>query len=317
MTEYLSDQWDGQRRDQIVKPTVITIGTFDGLHRGHREVISKICNRAKAVGKKSLLVTFRPHPLSIISTGKAPALLTSYDEKKEILTECGIDYVVFLPFNNDLANYDPREFVKDFLIDRFGLSELIVGYDHRFGKGGAGDTHLLKTLGKEMDFSVEVVPPLLKDGRPISSSAIRGYLSSGDVRSASENLGRLYSFVGEVVAGDKRGRKLGFPTANIKVSNEQDEVKLIPLEGIYAVIVQVGRKQYSGALHIGPRPTFLDPDKVIELYIIDFKADIYGKKIKVECVEYIRDITSFESAIDLISQMNNDVERVREILEER
>tara|TARA_B110000263_G_scaffold75170_1_gene65648 strand:+ start:677 stop:1630 length:954 start_codon:yes stop_codon:yes gene_type:complete len=317
MTEYLSDQWDGQRRDQIVKPTVITIGTFDGLHRGHREVISKICNRAKAVGKKSLLVTFRPHPLSIISTGKAPALLTSYDEKKEILTECGIDYVVFLPFNNDLANYDPREFVKDFLIDRFGLSELIVGYDHRFGKGGAGDTHLLKTLGKEMDFSVEVVPPLLKDGRPISSSAVRGCLSSGDVRSASENLGRLYSFVGEVVAGDKRGRKLGFPTANIKVSNEQDEVKLIPLEGIYAVIVQVGRKQYSGALHIGPRPTFLDPDKVIELYIIDFKADIYGKKIKVECVEYIRDITSFESAIDLISQMNNDVERVREILEER
>ena len=317
MTEYLSDQWDGQRRDQIVRPTVITIGTFDGLHRGHREVISKICNRAKAVGKKSLLVTFRPHPLSIISAGKAPALLTSYDEKKEILTECGIDYVVFLPFNNDLANYDPREFVKDFLIDRFGLSELIVGYDHRFGKGGAGDAHLLKTLGKEMDFSVEVVPPLLKDGRPISSSAIRGYLSSGDVRSASENLGRLYSFVGEVVAGDKRGRKLGFPTANIKVSNEQDEVKLIPLEGIYAVIVQVGRKQYSGALHIGPRPTFLDLDKVIELYIIDFKADIYGKKVKVECVEYIRDITSFESAIDLISQMNNDVERVREILEER
>ena len=317
MTEYLSDQWDGQRRDQIVRPTVITIGTFDGLHRGHREVISKICNRAKAVGKKSLLVTFRPHPLSIISTGEAPELLTSYDEKKEILTECGIDYVVFLPFNNDLANYDPREFVKDFLIDRFGLSELIVGYDHRFGKGGAGDTHLLKTLGKEMDFSVEVVPPLLKDGRPISSSAIRGYLSSGDVRSASENLGRLYSFVGEVVAGDKRGRKLGFPTANIKVSNEQDEVKLIPLEGIYAVIVQVGRKQYSGALHIGPRPTFLDLDKVIELYIIDFKADIYGKKVKVECVEYIRDITSFESAIDLISQMNNDVERVREILGER
>jgi len=255
--------------------------------------------------------------LSIISSGKAPALLTSYDEKKEILTECGIDYVVFLPFNNDLANYDPREFVKDFLIDRFGLSELIVGYDHRFGKGGAGDTHLLKTLGKEMDFSVEVVPPLLKDGRPISSSAVRGCLSSGDVRSASENLGRLYSFVGEVVAGDKRGRKLGFPTANIKVSNEQDEVKLIPLEGIYAVIVQVGRKQYSGALHIGPRPTFLDLDKVIELYIIDFKADIYGKKVKVECVEYIRDITSFESAIDLISQMNNDVERVREILGER
>ena len=123
--------------------------------------------------------------------------------------------------------------------------------------------------------------------------------------------------MGEVVVGDKRGRKLGFPTANIKVANEQGEVKLIPSEGIYAVIAQVGRTQYSGALHIGPRPTFLDPNKVIELYIIDFNADIYGKKVKVECVEYLRDIASFESTRDLISQMNNDVESVREILGKR
>lgn len=316
MTEYFSGRWDSKQNVLIHDRTVMTIGTFDGIHRGHREVIDKVRNRAEAVAKKSCLVTFRPHPLSVLSPDKAPEMLTTYEEKKEILSGCGIDYVAFIPFDKHLSIYEPRRFVEDFLVDRFGLSELIVGYDHRFGKGGAGDASLLEKLGKEMDFSVEVMSPVLSVGKPISSSKIRGALSGGDVKSAKDDLGRLYSFVGEVVTGSKRGRDLGFPTANMKIIDKQDEVKLLPLEGIYAVKAHVGEEEYMGALHIGPRPTFGDSDKMLELYIIDFKGDIYNTKVKVELVEYLRGIVSFESTEDLIAQMDRDVKETRKILEE-
>ncbi len=316
MTEYFSGYWDDQGRNQIIDSTVMTIGTFDGIHRGHRKIIHKICNRARAIGKKSLLVTFRPHPLSILSPDKAPEMLTTYEEKKEILAGCGIDYVAFLPFNSDLSIYDPRRFVKDFLVDRFRVSELIVGYDHRFGKGGSGDAHLLEKLGKEMNFSVEVIEPMLSGGQPISSSHVRKALSSGDVRSANDDLGRSYSFVGEVVAGNKRGRELGFPTANIRVLDKHNEMKLIPLEGIYAVKARVDQDEVIAALHIGPRPTFGDLDKMLELYILDFSRDIYKKKVKVEFVEYLRGILSFQSTEGLIAQMERDVEKTRRIFEE-
>ena len=317
MTEYLSNQDDKQPRFFIEDPTVMTIGTFDGLHTGHRKVISKICDRAKVVNKKSLLVTFRPHPLSVLSSKQAPRLLSTHEEKREMLDKCGLDYVAFLRFDNHLASYDPKKFVKDILVNQLGLSELVVGYDHRFGKARAGDAALLELLGREMEFSLEVMLPVQRNGRPISSSLIRNALATGDVKSANLDLGRPYALAGEVVTGKKRGRELGFPTANIRVAGAPNETKLIPCEGIYAVNVEVDSNWYMGALHIGPKPTFQESDKVLEVHLLDFDMDIYNKEIKVEFIEYIRGILSFEDVPDLISQMKRDIEKIRAVLEKR
>ncbi len=316
MTEYLLDNASNSVGVLIEHPTVMTIGTFDGLHRGHRKVIGKIRDRAKTVGKKSLLLTFRPHPLSVLSPQQAPLLLATYEEKRTMLAECGLDYVVFLDFDSDLASCDPESFVKDILVKRLGLSELVVGYDHRFGRERAGDADLLNLLGSDLGFSVEVMLPVQSNGNPISSSLIRKAIACGDVRSAKEYLGKPYALIGNVVTGKKRGRELGFPTANIEVRDGIREMKLIPLEGVYAVSAEVDSERYMGALHIGPRPTFQEAEKVVELHLLDFSRDIYGKEVRVEFVEHIREILLFDSVSGLVSQMRKDVERVRVILGE-
>ena len=294
--------------------TVVTIGTFDGIHRGHWEVLSEIRRRAEVSDRRSLLVTFHPHPLTIIKPDLAPLMLTTPIEKKEILAESGLDYAVFLSFTQVLAKYTPRRFVEEILVGRIGLSELVVGYDHHFGRGRAGDVDTLRILGQELGFDVDVVEPVETNGTPISSTQIRKALLSGDMVSASEALGRPYSLRGLVVRGDQRGRALGFPTANLDVRAGGEGSKLIPPPGIYAVRGIVRSGTYDGALHLGPRPTFRGSPPTIELHLLDFHEDVYGEEVRVDFVRYLREIEPFQSSEALIHQMREDVNQARKVL---
>lgn len=298
------------------RKTVVTIGTFDGVHLGHWEVLSEIRRRAEAVGGRSVLVTFHPHPLTIVRPESAPPMLTTPVEKKEILAESGLDYAVFLTFTPMLAAYSPRRFVEEILVDRVNVGELVVGYDHRFGKGREGDVEMLKDLGCELGFAVDVVGPVGSKGDPISSTKIRNALLKGDVETARKGLGRPYSIRGLVVRGDQRGRTLGFPTANLEVRGAGGGTggKLIPLPGIYAVRGTVRSGTFDGALHLGPRPTFRGSPPTIELHLLGFEDDIYGEEVRVDFVKYLREIRPFETSQALIEQMKEDVDQARKVL---
>ena len=296
------------------RKTFVTIGTFDGVHRGHWEVLSEIRRRAEAVGGRSVLVTFHPHPLKIVRPEWAPPVLTTPVEKKEILAESGLDYAVFLAFTPTLASYTARRFVEEILVGRVNVGELVVGYDHHFGKGREGNVDVLKALGDELGFSVDVVGPVGSGGEPVSSTRIRKALLEGDVVTARRALGRPYSLHGLVVRGDQRGRTLGFPTANLEVRGGGEGGKLIPAPGIYAARGTVRSQTYDGALHVGPRPTFHGSPPTIELYLMDFAEEIYGQEVRVDFVEYLREVRPFESSQALIEQMKEDVERARVVL---
>lgn len=298
------------------KGTVVTIGTFDGVHRGHWEVLSEIRRRAERTGRRSVLLTFHPHPLTIVRPDLAPPMLTTPLEKKEILAESGLGYAVFLPFTPVLAGYTPRRFVEEILVGRLGVKELVIGYDHHFGRGRAGDTDTLRMLGQELGFEVDVVGAVGADGHPISSTRIRRALLEGDVAAAQEALGRPYSLRGLVVRGDQRGRTLGFPTANLEVRGGGAGEKLIPPPGIYAVKGVLRSGTYGGALHLGPRPTFRGSPPSIELHLMDFTDDIYGEEVRVDFVRYLREIRPFDSVRALIEQMREDVEKAREVVGE-
>ena len=314
MTEYAVDLTLPPGLPTDHRGTVVTIGTFDGVHRGHWEVLAEIRRRAEASDRRSVLVTFHPHPLTIIRPELAPPMLTTPIEKKEILAESGLDYAVFLSFTPVLAGYTPRRFVEEILVGRIGLSELVVGYDHHFGRGRAGDVDTLRVLGRELGFDVDVVGPVEAKGTPISSTRIREAVLRGDMASASEALGRPYSLRGLVVRGDQRGRALGFPTANLEVRGGGEGGKLIPPPGIYAVRGVVRSGTYDGALHLGPRPTFRGSPPTIEVHLLDFHQDVYGEEVRVDFVSYLRAIRPFESSEALIDQMREDVDRARVVL---
>ena len=291
--------------------TVVTVGTFDGVHQGHWEVLEAVRKRAGEVGLPAVLVTFHPHPLRIVRPDDAPALLTTPLEKKEILAESALDYAVFLPFNHVLKGYEPERFVREILIGRLRMKHLVIGYDHGFGRGRSGDVDTLREIGARLGFGVHVVEALRTDGDAVSSSRIRNALVGGDVAAAARGLGRPYSLRGPVVRGDGRGKALGFPTANIQVA---DPDKLLPREGVYAVRATLRRGTFQGVLHLGPRPTFKGSPPSVELHLFDFDDDIYGDTIRVDFCARIRDIHRFSSAADLVTAIQDDCDKAREIL---
>ncbi len=291
--------------------TVVTVGTFDGVHRGHWTVLEEIRRRAEASGRRSVLVTFDPHPLRIVRPEHAPRLLTTPVEKKEILAESGLDYAVFISFTEALSRYAPRRFVEEILVARLGVEELVIGYDHGFGRDRSGDAGTLETIGAELGFDVAVVPPVEIDGGAVSSSRIRRAVAEARMEEARACLGRPYSVRGVVVRGDGRGKHLGFPTANLMVSNGD---KLLPSAGIYAVWGVLRSGTYPGALHLGPRPTFKGSPPAIELHLIDFDGDLYGESVRVDFVRFLRDVQPFGTVSALVDQMRDDVEEARTIL---
>lgn len=291
--------------------TVVTVGTFDGVHRGHWHLLSEVCRTAERLGMPSVLVTFDPHPLQILRPDHAPPLLTTPREKIEVLAESGLNYVVFLRFDRRLSNYSPERFVTEILIGRFGMRHLVIGYDHGFGRGRSGDVKMLQALGGELGFGVDVVGPVSWGSDPVSSTRIRRALLEGDVKAAAEGLGRPYSIRGYVVRGDGRGRRLGFPTANLELT---DPARLVPAPGIYAVRAQYRTRSLDGVLHVGPRPTFPGAAATIELHLFDFDEDLYGAELQVRFCARLRGIERFETEQALIEAMGQDCAEAKRVL---
>lgn len=289
--------------------TVLTIGTFDGVHRGHRLVLDRLAARARETGLRSVLVTFDPHPLDVVNPAAAPPLLTTGEEKTEVLVESQLHYAVVLPFTKTLASYDAEQFVEEVLRKRLRMQELLVGHDHGFGRGRSGDADVLKSLGAARGFAVTVVPPVQgRDGRPISSTAIRRAVAGGDLARAADGLARPYSVSGLVVAGAGRGRSLGFRTVNLAPPPSR---KLLPPEGVYAIRAQTPSGSFGGMMNLGPRPTFGEAETTLEAHLFDADGDWYGARLRVDFVARLRETRKFENAAALIRQLGRDEEMAR------
>jgi riboflavin kinase/FMN adenylyltransferase len=292
--------------------TVITLGTFDGLHLGHQRIFDAVIKKSRQLGGRNFLITFDPHPRKVIPGRNDVKLLSTLEEKIKILESIGLENLFVIKFTREFSQQTPEQFVEKYLVKGIGLKEIVIGYDHHFGKGRDGDFELLQRLGQKFDFAVTLIPEYTVEGETISSTKIRNALLAGDVIKANKMLGRHYSFKGKVVKGDGRGKDLGFPTANLSIENED---KLIPAKGIYASECIIDGKKYYGLLSLGSRPTFhTNGDVIPEFYIFDFKEDIYSKVLDVNLVEKIRDEEKFNSVEELISRMKMDEEAGKEIL---
>jgi len=292
--------------------SVMTLGTFDGLHLGHQQIVESVIQKSRQSGGRSFLLTFDPHPRKVIPGRNDVKILSTLDEKAVILEQLGLENLFIINFTTEFSKQSPEEFVKKYLVDGIGLKEVIIGYDHHFGKGRDGNFHILQELGNKFSFAVTLIPEYSVEGETISSTKIRNSLLAGDVVKAGKMLGRNYSFKGKIVRGDGRGRKLGFPTANLSVDNED---KLIPAKGIYAAECIVENEKHFGLLSLGSRPTFhKDGDIIPEFYIFDFDRDIYNKIMQVNLVKKIRDEEKFNSVDELIIQMKKDEVTGKEIL---
>ena len=295
-----------------VRATVVSVGTFDGVHRGHRDVLDRLAARAAALGLRSVLVTFEPHPLEVVNPTAAPLLLTVGEEKREVLAESGIDYVAVLPFTPALARYGAEEFVTKVLRARFRMEHLLMGYDHGFGRNREGDVEVMQALGARDGFRVEVVAPVsIGDGRPISSTSIRRAIAGGDLERAAYALGRPYSLGGRVMPGAARGRGLGFPTINVAPPNPR---KLLPPQGVYAVRVQTPGGSHGGMLNLGPRPTFGEQAVGIEAHLFDTSGDWYGAWVRVDFIARLRDTQKFSTPAALVEQLRRDEDDARRVL---
>ncbi|MBA2686700.1 MAG: bifunctional riboflavin kinase/FAD synthetase [Gemmatimonadaceae bacterium] len=305
MTEIL----DASGLPPDVTGTVVTVGTFDGVHRGHLDVLGRIRGRASALGLRSLLVTFDPHPLEIVNPSAAPRLLTAGQEKLEVLAESGIDFVAIVPFTEALASYSAEQFVDLILSKRYRMKELMIGYDHGFGQHRAGNVEVLKELGRRDGFGVEVIGPVSSPaGQPVSSTSIRRSIAGGDLARAAVGLGRLYSVQGLVVRGAGRGKGLGFATVNL---GEISPRKLLPPEGVYSVRVQTPAGAFGGMMNLGPRPTFGDAKTTLEAHLFDASGDFYDAWVRVDFVKFLRATRKFASPEDLSAQLCKDEERAR------
>lgn len=292
-----------------VENTVLTVGTFDGVHEGHRALMETVVEKAKQRNARSVVVTFDPHPRTIIhSKSDGIKLLTTLKERAEILETIGVDVLVVIPFTRDFSLLSSEEFVKDVIHKKIGISEFIIGYDHHFGKDRSGTIETLERLGPELKFDVQVVSKKEMGDTTISSTVIRNeIIENGNMIKAADLLGRPYMLNALVIHGDERGRKIGFPTANLQPEHQD---KAIPKNGIYAVKVRVDGQWFSGMMNIGVRPTFDGVTKSLEVNIFDFKQMIYGKTVQIRFFDRIREEQKFESADKLKAQLQHDKKAV-------
>jgi len=285
---------------------VVTIGTFDGVHLGHREVISELKRISARSGGESVVFTFEPHPRIVIAPQEdSLRLLSTKDEKIHLIGKIGVDHLVVFPFTYEFSKLTYNEFVTNILIGRMNISCLVVGYDHRFGQGRKGDYISLELLSKSLNFKVEHLQQLLVENKVVSSTKIRMALDDGDISKANHFLGYRYPLSGKVIQGKQLGRKLGFPTANIEAT---DRYKLVPGDGVYAVLVETGGKILKGMLNVGVRPTVnYNPDhKSIEVHIFNFDADIYNTNLTLFFVDKIRNEQKFDGIVELHEQLAKD-----------
>ena len=290
----------------VFRNAVITIGTFDGVHMGHRQVISRLKSEAGKAGGETVIITFHPHPRKIVSSAiLGIRLINTLEEKIGLLGELGIDHLVVVPFTDAFANQPAAEYLSDFLIGKFHPHTIIIGYDHRFGRDRLGDYRLLEKQADLYHYQLREIPKHVLENISISSTNIREAILHSDISTASRLLGYDFFFSGEVVHGDKLGRKLGYPTANLKVT---DEDKLVPGNGIYAVYAELEDRpgRMKGMMSIGFRPTVDGKKRVIEVNLFQFNEDIYGRRLKVTVKKYLREEIKFDGLDALISQMGQD-----------
>ena len=288
----------------------VTIGNFDGVHLSHQHICRKLALESKEAGKKSLVITFDPHPKMILHPDIHPFyLLTAMQEKLDLLEGCGVDATVVIAFDMKYSQTTAEQFVRDVLWQKLAITKIIIGHDYTFGQGKQGNDAYLIAQGQKLGFAVEVIDAFKVEDNIVSSTLIRNFILQGDIRSATQLLGREYNVAGLVVKGFGRGIKLGFPTANI-----EPEKELMPPPGIYAAYVMVEGKSYMAAINIGVKPTFADYTFTFEAHLLDFTGDLKGKKINVLFVEKLRDIVKFDSPASLKRQIAADVERTKEIL---
>lgn len=288
---------------------IVTIGNFDGVHLGHREIFKKITRESKENHKKSTVITFDPHPQKVIHPERRPFfLLTPLQEKLDLIAACGVDAVILIPFSTEFAGVTASEFVEDILWKRLRLSKLLVGYDYVFGKGKEGNARFLKESGGKLGFQVEEIGVVKTDGMITSSTNIRLSILAGNVSLAAEMLGRPYGVSGVIVKGYRRGTEIGYPTANIKSE------KVIPAMGVYAIIAELEGRRHEGVINIGNNPTFGNEETSVEVHLLDFKGDIYGKTITILFIERLRDEKKFKGPEELARQIKRDIEKARKIL---
>ncbi len=300
--------------DQLESPLknpVLTIGNFDGVHRGHLALFEKVKERARHIDGRSVVMTFEPHPMKIMMPGKGPRLITPTQQKLGLIQKAGIDVIVCIPFTREFASISAGDFVKEILIDKIGIKEIVVGYDYSFGHKREGDIEHLQNAGNRFGFVVHVVGPVRVKNTLVSSTSIRNLIQEGKLAEAKKLLGRDYQICGTVIRGkDRGGRLLGFPTANLELIDE-----LTPKAGVYAVKVLIEDDVYDGLTNIGYNPTFGNGQFSVETHILNFSGDLVGNTIRVDFIERLRDEKTFNSAKDLAAQIKRDILAAKQLFE--
>ncbi|TWR26474.1 bifunctional riboflavin kinase/FAD synthetase [Mucilaginibacter pallidiroseus] len=295
-----------------IKNAVVTIGTFDGVHIGHRKIIARLKELADSIGGETVILTFFPHPRMILHPeDESLKLITTMQEKAALLERLGIDHLIITPFSRDFSNQSAEGYIRDVLVNQIGTKKIVIGYDHRFGKDRSGGLSDLLAHAAVYGFEVVEIPEQDINDVAISSTRIRAALVDGDIAIANECLGYPFFITGKVIRGDQLGRQLGYPTANLMI---EEKYKLIPNDGIYAVNVRVEAKDYTGMAYIGHRPTVNGMTRNIEVNIFDFSDDIYNKELRMEFLHFVREDVKFSSLDELVVQLGKDKEDVMALL---
>jgi riboflavin kinase/FMN adenylyltransferase len=300
------------RRERRLGRAVLTLGNFDGVHLGHQAIVAKAVERARAMGAQAVALTFEPHPTAVLAPDRAPAMIQTLHDRLAALRDLGIDVTVLQRFSPRFAGLEPEEFVRDFLLRHVELVDAVVGYNVNFGRARAGTAETLRALGARFGFGVDVVGPVEApgDGEKVSSTRLRELLAAGDMRAAHLLLGRPYALRGRVVVGDRRGRTLGFPTANLHLRRGL----ILPLDGVYAVVAETGGTRRPGVLNIGVRPTFGGRRRTVEVHVLDFAGDLYRAWLVVHVVERLRGERAFDGPDALKRAIDADVAHARDVL---
>tara|TARA_B100000795_G_C22796511_1_gene439606 strand:+ start:343 stop:1278 length:936 start_codon:yes stop_codon:yes gene_type:complete len=283
--------------------TIVTIGTFDGIHIGHQKILKDLIKTAKTEGKKSVLLTFFPHPRMVLQKDSTILLLNTIQEKSCLLEKMGLDYLIIHPFNKEFSRLTALDFVRDVLVNKLNTSRLVIGYDHHFGKNREGNIHQLREYSLLYDFDVEEIPAQDIDDVSVSSTKIRIALKEGRLKTANNYLGYNYMLNGTIVNGKKLGGKIGFPTANLDI---EESYKLIPKKGVYVIKTVFDGLLFTGMMNIGFNPTVSGKHQTIEAHLFNFDKNLYGKKMSVELLCFLREEQKFNSVEDLIIQLNLD-----------
>ena len=307
---YVYEHWQGLKGKH--KNIVIGLGNFDGVHTGHQRLIAEMVNMAREINGTPAVFTFRPHPLAVLHPENCPPLLLSQGAKQIMMARLGVEVLLLVPFNLDFAKIRPEDFIRSVLHEDLAVKGVVVGYNYTFGFGGHGTPEMLENYAGVFGYRVKVVPKVMIDGHPVSSTLIRGLLSEGRVIEAARFLGYHPFVEGTVVTGERRGSTLGFPTANMDI----DESLLVPANGVYSTKVWVDGEVYLGVANIGVKPTFRGQRRNIEVHLLDFFQDLYGKSIKVAFTSRLREEKRFNSVTDLVKQIEMDICQARALLAE-